>query len=129
MWATISKKKKSIDQLILLNLVTMAVFTYLYSSFKITVPFVSSGATQVQFQPWYLFWTLPLFSLIPQMGLVLMAIAISFGSSLRYLPFLYYGEWSQPGTVQFMQFVTIAPLIAAITISVLVIVRRKNAEK
>src|SRR3989338_10974841 len=59
MWITISKKKKSIDQLILLNLVTMAVFTYLYSSFKITVPFVSSGATQIQFQPWYLFWTLP----------------------------------------------------------------------
>src|SRR3990167_10802045 len=51
-YITSSKKKKSVDQLILLNLITMAVFTYLFSSFRITVPFVSSGATQVQFQPW-----------------------------------------------------------------------------
>ena len=128
-WMNLASPKKDVQQFIILNIITLTIFTYLFSSFRITVPFVSSGATQVQFQPWYLFWTLPLFSLIPQMGLVLMAIAISFGSSLRYLPFLYYGEWSQPGTVQFMQFVTIAPLIAAITISVLVIVRRKNAEK
>lgn len=128
-WMNLISIKKNVQHFIILNIITMAVFTYLFSSFRITVPFVSSGATQVQFQPWYLFWTLPLFSLIPQMGLVLMAIAISFGSSLRYLPFLYYGEWSQPGTVQFMQFVTIVPLITAITISVLIIVRRKNAKK
>src|SRR3990167_10397767 len=95
-WMNLASPKKDVQQFIILNIITLTIFTYLFSSFRITVPFVSSGATQVQFQPWYLFWTLPLFSLIPQMGLVLMAIAISFGSSLRYLPFLYYGEWCQP---------------------------------
>ena len=98
-------------RLIFLNLATMAVFTYLFSSFKITVPFVSSGATQVQFQPWYLFWTLPLIALLDNMFLVIIAIALSLGASLRYLPYLYYGDWSHPQTTNFLQFITVAPLL------------------
>ena len=102
-------KKISTGKLIISNILTMAVFTYLYSSFKITVPFISSGSTQVQFQPWYLFWTIPLVALIPKFSLLAPAIAVSFGASLRYLPYLYYGDWSQPGTINFMQIVTLAP--------------------
>ena len=114
MWATISKKKKSIDQLILLNLVTMAVFTYLYSSFKITVPFVSSGATQIQFQPWYLFWTLPFVALLPSFSLIILSIGLSIGASLRYLPYLFYGDWSQPMTISFMQSMLLISLMIAL---------------
>ena len=114
MWATISKKKKSIDQLILLNLVTMAVFTYLYSSFKITVPFVSSGATQIQFQPWYLFWTLPFVALLPNYSLIILSIGLSIGASLRYLPYLFYGDWSQPMTISFMQSMLLISLMIAL---------------
>src|SRR3990167_10688837 len=102
---------KDFRRFILLNLATMAVFTYLFSSFKITVPFVSSGATQVQFQPWYLFWTLPLIALLGNMFLVVIAIALSLGASLRYLPYLYYGDWSHPQTTNFLQFITVAPLL------------------
>ncbi|OGD83503.1 hypothetical protein A2165_02650 [Candidatus Curtissbacteria bacterium RBG_13_40_7] len=106
--------KNSITKLVLLNLATMTIFTYLFSSFRITVPFVSSGATQVQFQPWYLFWTIPFVAIAPRLGLVAISIAISAGASLRYLPFLYYGDWSQPYTTTFMQIVLIIPAIFVI---------------
>lgn len=112
-WFTFGKSK-NIKLLIILNLVTMATFTYLFSSFRITVPFVSSGATQVQFQPWYLFWTLPFVATVPRVPLLILAIAVCIGASARYLPYLYYGDWSQPGTITFMQLVTIAlPIVVA----------------
>ena len=118
-------KTRSVKRVIVLNLLAMAVFTYLFSSFKISVPFVSSGATQIQFQPWYLFWTLPFVSLIPQLGLILIALALSIGALLRYLPFLYFGDWSQPQTIIFMQLTLILPLVMAI----FVILLRKFAKK
>lgn len=112
LWATFAKKK-NIRLLIILNLITMATFTYLFSSFRLTVPFVSSGATQVQFQPWYLFWTLPYIALLPRIALIAVATALMFGASLRYLPYLYFGDWSHPGTISFMQAVTIVPALVA----------------
>lgn len=114
LWATLAKKK-NVRLILILNLVTMAVFTYLFSAFRITVPFVSSGATQVQFQPWYLFWTLPFIALLPKTILIATGIALAVGATLRYLPYLYYGDWSQPGTITFMQLVTVTPpiLVAA----------------
>lgn len=118
-WVIISstvKTDKDQNRIILLSLATMTLFTYLFSSFKITVPFVSSGATQVQFQPWYLFWTIPYVAMLPMASLITIATALSFGASLRYLPYLYLGDWSHPGTSTFMQFVTILPLLASILI-------------
>lgn len=106
-----SRKMDNINLLILTNIMTMAAFTYLNSSFRITVPFVSAGATQVQFQPWYLFWTIPFIALLPKLPLIIIASAICISASLRYLPYLYYGDWSQPGTVSFMQIITVAPPI------------------
>lgn len=102
--------------LVLANLATLAVFTYIYSSFRVTTPFVSGGATQVQFQPWYLFWTIPFIALIPRVALFTVAIALAFGASLRYLPYLYYGDWSQPGTITFMQTVTLLPAALVVII-------------
>lgn len=107
-------KKRKVEELAVLNLFTMAMFTYIFSSFRVTVPFVSSGSTQVQFQPWYLFWTLPLISLIPKKELIMLFFAISIGATLRYLPYLYYGDWSQPGTINFMTMALTAPAIFAI---------------
>ncbi|MEK9147278.1 MAG: hypothetical protein AAB639_03710 [Patescibacteria group bacterium] len=116
-WLVLATQKfLGYDRLILANLITMAIFTYLYSSFRITVPFVSSGATQVQFQPWYLFWTLPFVATVPRVPLLILAIAVCIGASARYLPYLYYGDWSQPGTITFMQLVTIAPPILALAV-------------
>ena len=89
----------------------MIVFTFFYSSIKISAPFIPLGSTQVQFQPWYLFWTIPLVVLIPRITLLMLAAAVCFGASLRYLPYLYYGDWSHPGTTIFMQSIVILPSI------------------
>jgi len=121
-----SKKMDRVNWFILANLIIMTIFTYLFSSFRITVPFVSSGATQVQFQPWYLFWTLPFISLLTNPYLTILAIVFSIGSSLRYLPYLYYGDWSQPYTIPFMQLVTV---ILPIIIFLLIIIGKKFSQK
>lgn len=108
------KKETRISKIVYCNLVTMAVFTILFSNFRLTVPFVSSGATQVQFQPWYLFWTLPFISLISNFPLITGSVALSLGASLRYMPFIYYGDWSQPHTIEFMKIVTLLPALLII---------------
>lgn len=113
-------KKIKINQLIMMNLLVMAVFTYLFSSFRITVPFVSSGATQVQFQSWYLFWTIPFIALLPKLPLIIIALAVSVGAMARYLPYLYYGDWSQPGTTDFMtQMIVIPPIVGVLLYSII----------
>ena len=68
--------KKNIERYIKWSLATMIVFTYLFSSFKISVPFVSAGATQVQFQAWYLFWTIPIIALIPGKNLLILGTLV-----------------------------------------------------
>src|SRR3989344_3555857 len=116
------KKVIKIENTILLILLSMGLFTFFFSSFRITVPFVSSGATQVQFQPWYLFWTIPLIALLRYRQMIVLAVFLSFGALLRYVPFLLYGDWSHPGTTSFMTLVTFIPLILSLTI---VLLRRK----
>lgn len=103
--------KMSQKSFIFLNLLTLAVFTIIFSTFKITVPFISSGATQVQFQPWYLFWAIPIVALIGNRRLAFISIAICLGAMLRYIPYLYNGDWSQPGTIRFMEVITFLPAI------------------
>ena len=117
-------EKIDIKKSILLSLITMAIFTFIYSSFKVTVPFVSAGATQVQFQSWYLFWTIPFVALMPTASLIVVALASAFAATLRYLPFLFYGDWSHPGTTGFMQIIFIIP--PAITIVLLSVKRLLN---
>jgi len=108
------KKLNSPQLFIYYSIVIMVIFTYVFSSFKITVPFVSSGATQVQFQPWYLFWILPLVPLTKSKILIFISFGFSVGALLRYLPFLYNGDWSHPGTTQFMTFATFIPILLTI---------------
>lgn len=113
-------KEKNHKRHIYLCLITLGIFTYIFSSFGPDIPFISKGSTQVQFQPWYLFWTLPFVALIPSMWLTAAAISLSFGATLRYLPNLYYGDWNHIGTIQFMTTVTIVPLVFVLFITVIV---------
>ena len=114
--ATLEKKKVNYEKIIFLSLATMAIFTFIFSTFSIKVPFVPVGSTQVQFQPWYLFWTLPYIALLPRYSLLILGVLISFGVSFRYLPFLFYGDWSHPHTILFMQTVTILPLVLGLIV-------------
>lgn len=113
-WLVISVffNKLRIDLLVWLYISTMITFTIIYSTVHLTVPFVNSGSIQVQFQPWYLFWILPLLALVPSGPVVIISVVISFFAAMRYLPFLLNGNWSQPGTIEYMRNVTILPLIA-----------------
>lgn len=95
------------------SLLVLAFFTFIFSSFNVTVPFVSSGATQTQFQPWYLFWTIPLISLLRSKILYILALGLSIGALLRYIPFIYYGDWSHSGSVEFMTMILPVPTILA----------------
>lgn len=125
--ANFFKDKYSFSRLVTLNIVTMAVFTYIFSSFRINVPFVSSGSTQVQFQPWYLFWTLPFISLIPKRLFLSIGVAISFSALLRYLPYLYNGDWSHQGTIAFMKSITLLPpLLVIIFLAITKILKDKR---
>lgn len=104
-------KLNKISAYIMVSAILMAVFTYVYSAIGITVPFVNSASTQVQFQPWYLFWTLPLLILIDSKFIKFAVILISLGALFRYIPYLYYGEWSKKGTIEFMNISILIPII------------------
>ncbi len=114
-WLIISYLRKIPSKsIIVLNLVTLTVFTIIFSTIKITVPLISSGSTQVQFQPWYLFWTIPIVALTGNKRLMLLSISICFGAMLRYIPYLYNGDWSQPGTIIFMTLAILVPTFMSI---------------
>ena len=115
-FAVFQKKKVNYEKIIFLSLFTMTIFTFIFSTFAIRIPFVSGGSTQVQFQPWYLFWTLPYIALLPRYSLLILGVLISFGVSFRYLPFLFYGDWTHPQTILFMQTVTILPLVLGLIV-------------
>ena len=120
-FSLLRKKKLNYELIVFLNLATLTIFTFIFSTFAIKVPFMPGGSTQVQFQPWYLFWTLPYIALIPKSPLLILGILVSIGASLRYLPFLFYGDWVRANTILFMQSVTVLPLI----IGIFVIIIRK----
>lgn len=110
------RAKNKFKALVLTNLAIFIIFTISYSTVKITVPFISSGAIQVQFQSWYLFWTLPYLALMPISASILVTMVISFSALLRYVPFLHFGVWSQPSTTEYMRFIITAPVLLALII-------------
>ena len=110
----LSRKKVNYEIIVFLSLATLTIFTFIFSTFAIKIPFMPGGSTQVQFQPWYLFWTLPYIALIPKRSLLIFGVLVSIGASLRYLPFLFYGDWVHANTILFMQSVTVLPLIIGI---------------
>src|SRR3989344_755279 len=120
-YAAYFKAKNNFKALVITNVAIFSVFTIVYSTVKITVPFVSGGATQVQFQPWYLFWILPYLAILPIFISIVATVIISASALLRYVPFLYFGIWSQPGTTEFMRFIITIP--PAVTIAGYVLYR------
>lgn len=50
--------------------------------------------TQREFQPWYLLWILPFVAVLRQNRFLLsLGVGLSIGALLRYVPFLYLGNW------------------------------------
>ena len=87
-------------------------------NFLLLVFFLVPIIYYVQFQSWYITWTLTLVSLHPSKKLKSLAMAYSFGGMLRYLPFVATGLWSAT-RLQFNLLTFIPPLL----ISLLYLVR------
>lgn len=66
---------------------------------------------RTNFQPWYLLFVMPLVALLPKNPLIVMpTIAFSFFSLLRYVPFLYLGNWDPP-VPEILSFLTLAAFV------------------
>lgn len=109
-------KSRNVKRFIYLNIVSMAAFTVIFSTIGITVPFVSTTGLQIQFQPWYLFWTIPFVVLIANRQTAILIIILCASASLRYLPYILHGDWSQPGTIEFMRNITFVPTLIIATV-------------
>ncbi len=115
-------RKISFNKHIQISFLCLILFTFIYSTIGNQIPFIPTSSIQAQFQPWYLFWTLPLATLLRSKSVAIVSIIVAFFAMLRYLPYLYYGVWDKPYSTQFMT-LTIS---AAIMISLSIFLISKN---
>jgi hypothetical protein len=53
--------------------------------------------TKREIMPWYMLWIIPFVPLVPgRFSLIIFGFGASAGALLRYVPFLYYGNWNPP---------------------------------
>lgn len=82
---------------------------------------------RTNFQPWYLLFVLPIAALVSDKKyIVIPTIIISFGVLLRYIPFLYAGNWDPP-IPQINANILIGSLIIAAAVTGLVYLRDRKA--
>lgn len=76
--------------------------------------------------PWYWIWIVPLIALLPEIKpLTMLTAFISFGLLLRYAPFLYFGDWSNPAaTIKI--WVTLGSLISGGILSLIFFARKRK---
>ncbi len=83
---------------------------FYFSAFLMFIPFLLSPLRE-EIYPWYLIWSLIFVSfLIERKWLIYFSIALSFGLSLRYIPFLLLGTYFGI-TPMFKIILTVIPLI------------------
>ncbi|MBI5123183.1 hypothetical protein HZA75_04980 [Candidatus Roizmanbacteria bacterium] len=74
---------------------TGEVIIYRYSLIIVFLAFLFF-ITRVEIQPWYLVWLIPFIVLSGWKFLYPVTIGLSLGFLLRYVPFLYQGNWDNP---------------------------------
>lgn len=68
--------------------------------------------TQIELQPWYTLWFLPFFFLVkPPRYLLALLIGFSLGVLLRYVPFLWQGDWNGMANTVMLSVTLITPVI------------------
>lgn len=70
----------------------------------------------MEVQPWYFLWVLPFVLLTDLNYLLPIVVGLSFGLLLRYLPFLYLGNWNFPADI-WKIWLTIIPVIFSAILS------------
>lgn len=79
--------------------------------------------TKIEIQPWYLLWVFPFVLLAGYQFFYPILIGLSLGLLLRYLPFLYLGDWNAPAPA-YKFYLTIIPLTISFVLPFLLF--RKN---
>ena len=70
--------------------------------------------------PWYAIWFFVFICLVPKYkGLLRMSILLSLGLMIRYLPYMYFGEYYLL-TIRLRTFATVVPLISYFIVSIIV---------
>jgi hypothetical protein len=82
---------------------------------------------KIEIQPWYLVWILPFLSLWENRFVLPLVIGATIGLTLRYTPFLYFGNWDTP-TPQIKFWVTIIPLALGVMLTLITIRKREEHE-
>jgi len=68
-----------------------------------------------QYQPWYVTWLIPFIAVLPFSPLTAIVIAYSFGSLLRYIPFISTGLWGAT-PLQFALYSFAPPILIAVSL-------------
>lgn len=80
-----------------------------------------------EFQPWYFLWVLPFLPLMSNNSKILFVFSLlSAGCLLRYVPYLYYGNWDWP-VMWAMNFLTLFPV--TVYLIVILIFKTRHNEK
>lgn len=98
---------------------------FLFSCFLIMVIGYIFVITKIEIQPWYTLWFLPFLILIkPNKFLLWLAGGFSLGVLLRYVPFLWQGDWNGMATTVKMWVTLITPIIFMIIGSLYIFIKR-----
>ncbi|RJQ25317.1 hypothetical protein C4577_05950 [Candidatus Parcubacteria bacterium] len=114
------KKRMNIESDLLrfqiLSLIALVLMTFavVFASFR------------TNFQPWYLFYLLPIAAMLVNRYFVLVpAIIVSVFSLFQYAPYIYLGNWDDP-VPQILSLITISSILVSSVLVVLVFVRSRK---
>ncbi len=74
--------------------------------------------TRVELQPWYFVWFFPFLVLSGWRALKIIAVGFSAGLLLRYVPYLFWGNWDSP-VPMYNLWLTILPVLLSMVVAVL----------
>jgi hypothetical protein len=97
----------------------------LYAVLLMTIALLAV-VSQREVLPWYLLWIIPFVALLPRSkALFTVTVGASLGLLLRYVPYLYLGNWDAPADT-WKWWLTLVPLGASILLAVgkIVLLRR-----
>jgi hypothetical protein len=95
-------------------------------SFLCLVVGLAVSIVKMEIQPWYYIWVFPFMILSGWNFFWPISVGLAFGLLLRYLPFLFFGNWDNPIPL-YKTWLTLVPFLISIGISFIVVInRRKN---
>lgn len=141
-WAIVAFKKSRpwvsfllLSLSIAMKLMTLALFPVFFLKWNkkiaLCLMILALGAviTQREVLSWYWVWVIPFIALLPEFpALTLLSSGISLGLLLRYVPFLYLGNWDAPAPA-IKIWVTSVPILLSIIVTLLIEFKKKRSDR